>query len=72
MYWTARHLTFVHDDENRLSVTFSAHARAAEFKLTDEQVVMIWEQLGSRVAKLARQKALVITRRAQAPFVVDA
>jgi hypothetical protein len=37
-----RHLNFV-PDENHLSVTFSAHARPAEFRLTDEQVVLLWE-----------------------------
>lgn len=49
-----RHLNFV-PDENHLSVTFSAHARPAEFRLTDEQVVLLWEQLGVRMAKLARK-----------------
>lgn len=44
------------DDENRLSVTFSVHARAAEFTLTDDQVVLLWELLGPRVAKLARRR----------------
>jgi hypothetical protein len=63
-----RHLNFV-PDENHLSVTFSAHARPAEFRLTDEQVVLLWEQLGVRVAKLARRRPLVITKRQQAPLI---
>ena len=44
-----------YEDENRLSITFSQHCRAQEFTLTDSQVVLLWEQLGERVALLARR-----------------
>jgi hypothetical protein len=48
-----KHLNFVHCDEtNRMSVTSAAGT--AEFDLTDEQVILLWEQLGDRLAKLAR------------------
>jgi hypothetical protein len=53
--YQVRHLNFTSHD-NDLSITFSVHARAARFQLTDEQVILLWEQLGDRVAKLARKR----------------
>jgi len=53
-----RHLHFTSvENENRLQITFSQHARAAEFTLTDEQVILLEELLGPRVRELARRRA---------------